>query len=113
MKLEKITLNIPMGAKMGPAQEPVYGYKEIIAETNGQGLAIHRLNGNSGPWTVVHINSGMRISILGAKTKKRAIENMLSALALDFDWNQSEEDTLAAVRTTPGIRDALISIGDA
>lgn len=113
MKLEKIILNIPMGAKMGKDREPIYGYKEVIAETNGQGLAIHRLNGGSGPWTVIHINSGLRISILGAKTKKRAIENMLSALALDFDWNQSEEDTLAAVRTTPGIRDALISIGNA
>lgn len=113
MKLEKITLKIPMGANIGTAQNPIYGYKDVIAETTGQGLAIHRLNGGSGPWTVVHINSGLRISILDAKTKKRAIENMLSALALDFDWNQSEEDTLAAARTNPGICNALVSIRNA
>lgn len=111
MKLEKITLNIPMGAKIGTDQKPIYGYKEVIAETTGQGLAIHRINGDSGPWTVTHVNSKLRISVLGAKTKRRAIENMLAALALDFDWNQSEEDTLVAMRTTPGIRNALISIG--
>lgn len=113
MKLEKITLNIPMGANIGTEQKPIYGHKAVTAETTGHGLAIHRINGDSGPWTVTHIKSLLRISVLGAKTKKRALANMQAALALDFDWNQSEEKTMQAMRTTPGIRNALIAIGDA
>lgn len=110
-QMEKITLRIPQGANIGSEQKPIYGYKEIEAIAKG-GLAVHRINGDSGPWTVTHIKSLLRISVLGSKSKKRAIQNMEKALALNFDWNLPEKETLDAMRATHGIRNSLIAIGD-
>lgn len=103
----KREIKIPQGAKIGSSQEPIYGYKIVEAYCKG-GLAVHK---GKGGWIVSHELSGLSLGVLGAKTKNRAVENMEAALALDFDWTRDEQETIAALRQTKGIAEALYHIG--
>lgn len=110
--MQKRTIQIPMGAKIGPNQKPIYGYAERIAYCAG-GLAVHKTGeGARWKWMVTHEASGLAIERIGAMTKATALENMQKALALDFDWSQGEAETLDALRSNRCIVDAITEIGD-
>ena len=108
--MEKITVKIPNGARIGPKQKPIYGYSETAAYTNGGGLCVHRALSGKG-WNVTHVASGYKIGPLCATTKKRALANMAAALALDFDWTLPEQEAFAALRASRGIVDSCRAIG--
>lgn len=111
--MEKKTIRIPLGAKIGPKQEPIYGYEEALAYCK-DGLAVHRAvgRGSRWKWSVTHINSGMKIDAIGANTKRDAEANMNAALALNFDWTMSEADTMAALRANRWVTDEIRRIGE-
>lgn len=111
MKPERRTISIPRGAKIGSDQRPIYGLETMPADCAG-GLAVHKaLPGHRWRWMVSHESSGLCLDRIGAMTKARALENMQAALALPFDWTRGESETLAALRTSRGIVDAITSIG--
>ena len=113
MEIEKREIRIPLGAKCGEKQEPIYGWHVCHAHCLS-GLAVHKaIKGQRWKWMVTHEASGMRLDILGANTQKRAIENMRDAVALNFDWTKGEDETIAALRQSRGIVDACRSIGAA
>ena len=111
--MKKQTIHIPRGAKIGPENKPIYGYEEVQAYCKG-GLAIHKAvgKGERWKWSVTHINTGMKIDIIGANTKRDAETNMNKALALDFDWTMSEADTMAALKANRWVTDAIRKIGE-
>lgn len=112
IKFEKRDVRIPMGARTGPENEPVYGWHIAPAMCAG-GLAVHKaLQGQKWKWTVTHEGSGMYIAPLCAMTRARAQANVEAALALNFDWTRGERDTLDALRASRGIVDACRAIGD-
>lgn len=110
--LERRTIRIPKGARCGPDNEPIYGWHECPAYCAG-GLAVHKRTGRDRwHWNVTHIASGLSLEVIGAMTKARAVENMRAALALPFDWTRGEAETLAALRESRGIVDAMRRIGE-
>ena len=110
--LERREIQIPQGAKIGTAQEPIYGYETRPAYC-ASGLAVHKTGkGARWKWMVTHEASGFALGVLGAMTKARAVENMQAALTLDFDWTRNERDTIAALRQSRGIVDAMRKIGE-
>lgn len=112
MKLEKRVISIPQGAKCGPAQKPIYGFKDVDAYCSG-GLAVHKTGrGARWRWTVTHIASGLGLTNLGAMTKALAVANMERALALEFDWTLDEKKTFAAMREDPTIAASIRAIGN-
>lgn len=112
-KLEPQTIRIPQGAKTGPRQDPIYAWAETPAYCLN-GLAVHKSLGRRPrwKWTVTHIGSGLQIECLGGRTKAEAEANMRAALDLPFDWTRGEDETLKAMRETPGIGAALRKIGE-
>jgi len=114
---DKRTIRIPQGARCGSDNEPIYGWKEIPALCAG-GLAVHKAVPHKGlyngrwRWMVTHESSGMALGVLGAMTRARALANMAGALALPFDWTLDEAKTMAALRESRGIVDALRKIGE-
>ena len=112
IQFEKRDVRIPMGARCGSSNEPIYGWHIAPAMCAG-GLAAHKaLKGQHWKWTVTHEGSGMHISPLCAMTRARALANVRAALALEFDWTRGEADTLAALRAARGIVDACRAIGE-
>lgn len=110
--LERREIQIPQGARIGSAQEPIYGYETRPAYC-ASGLAVHKTGkGARWKWMVTHEASGFALGVLGAMTKQRAVENMQAALALDFDWTRNEQETVAALRQSRGIVDAMRKIGE-
>lgn len=109
MQTEKRIIRIPQGARIGPEQKPIYGFVEIEAFC-ARGLCVHRDPARPKIWNVTHESSGLRISPLEATTKKRALENMQAALCLEFDWAMPEKETLAAMRESRGLVDAIWKI---
>lgn len=110
MKTERRTISIPRGAKIGTAQEPIYGHVDVPADCL-DGLCVHKaLKGARWRWMVAHEASGMCIERIGAMKKSEAIENMRAALALDFDWTRDETETLAALRERRDVVDAINEI---
>jgi hypothetical protein len=108
----KKTIQIAQGAKVGPEQRPIYGYKEVTAYCEG-GLAVHRRIGKERwHWIVSHEASGLALGVIGAMTKARAVENMRATLALGFDWTRDEQATIAALRAADGILPAMRKIGE-
>ena len=106
------TIRIPQGARIGAAQEPIYGYQERSADFL-KGLCVHKTGkGARWRWMVSHAASGLALERLGGMTKTVALENMRKAAALDFDWTQGEADTLAALRIRRDVVDAITSIGN-
>jgi hypothetical protein len=111
--MEKQIVKIPRGAKIGPNQEPIYGYLEVEAYCKG-GLAVHKAadKGSRWKWSVTHINTGMKIDAIGDNTKRDTVARMELALALDFDWTMSEADTMKALRENRWVTDAIRKIGE-
>jgi hypothetical protein len=111
--MEKQTIKIPRGAKIGPKQEPIYGYLEVEAYCKG-GLALHKSvgSGNRWKWSVTHIATGMKIDSIGDNTKRDTVARMEQVLALDFDWAMSEADTMKALRENRWVTDAIRKIGE-
>lgn len=110
---ERRTIKIPMGRPVGLDQRPIYGYHETPAYCLA-GLAVHKaLPGSRHKWMVTHEGSGLALERIGASTKTRALENMQAAIALPFDWTKGESETLAALRASRGIVDAITRIGAA
>ena len=107
--LEKRTIRIAQGQRMGPANEPIYGWKETPALCEG-GLAVHR-GGARFAWGVTHESSGLALDVLGAQTRARALANMAAALALPFDWSRDEASTKKALMESRGLVPALRAIG--
>lgn len=111
-KVIRRTIQIPQGAKIGPSNEPIYGYKDISAYCAG-GLAVHRTGpGNRWKWTVTHESSGLAIGVLGGMTKTRATENMMKALELEVDWTMPENEILKFLRDSKDIVKKLREIGN-
>lgn len=110
--MQKQTIKIPRGAKIGPNNEPIYGYVEVEAYCKG-GLAVHKAvdEGSRWQWSVTHINTGMKIDAIGDNTKRDTVARMESALALDFDWTMSEDETMAALKANRWVTDAIRKIG--
>jgi hypothetical protein len=111
--MEKRIIRIPRGARIGPDQEPIYGWLEVEAYCKG-GLCVHKRldKGARWKWSVTHEASGMGLPVIGADTKRETAANVEAALALDFDWTMSEEDTIAAFRKDRSIVDAVRKIGE-
>lgn len=111
-KLERRTVRIPQGARMGAKQEPIYGYQERPADCLA-GLCVHRTGkGARWRWMVSHVASGLALERLGGMTKAVAVANMRQAVALDFDWTRGEAETLAALRERRDVVDAITTIGN-
>jgi hypothetical protein len=111
--LEQRTIRIPLGARTGPAQEPIYGYREVSAYCI-KGLAVHRaLNPKARwKWWVTVEASGLRIDCLGGPTKAVAEANMRAVAALDFDWTGDEAEVVKRWRARPDVIEAIRRIGD-
>ena len=110
--MEKRNIRIPLGAKFGPSQEPICGWHETEAYCRG-GLAVHKaLRGARWKWMVTHEASGLSLEVIGANTKRDAAANMEKALDLGFDWSRGEAETIAALRESRGIVDAMRKIGE-
>ena len=111
-KLERRTIRIPRGARVGPEQRSIYGWQDLPADCL-KGLAVHKaLKGERWRWMVTHEASGYALERIGAMTKARALENMRAAVALEFDWTKGEAETLAALHASRGIVDAITRIGE-
>lgn len=113
MKLAKLTLQIPKGARVGPDQEPIYGYTEVTAYTfPNTGLAVHKSLDRKPrwKWTITHTPSGLCLERIGANTKAEAVANMERALELPIDWNQPQEKVLAKLREDRRIMDGINEI---
>ena len=110
--MEKRMIRLARGAKCGPDKQPIYGWHEETAYCEG-GLAVHKaMKGHRWQWMVTHEASGLSLEVIGAMTKARAVENMRAALALPFDWTRGEAETIAALRESRGIVDAMRRIGE-
>lgn len=108
--MEKRIIRLAKGAKIGPENQPIYGWAEVEAFCEG-GLAVHKAApGDKCKWMVTHEQSGLGLHVIGARTKARAVANMKAALAIGFDWNRGEQETLQALRETRGVLDALRAI---
>lgn len=112
--LQSSDILIPMGARIGKAQRPIYGWKTVAAHCLG-GLAFHRSIGFRPrfAWTVTHLASGQRIDLLCAKTKRQAQVNLRAALDLPVDWTMDDKAILKALRKNPTIQSSLREIAAA
>ena len=110
--LERRTIRVPRGARIGESQEPIYGWQDMPADCLG-GLAVHKaLKDERWRWMVTHEASGYCIERLGAMTKARAVANMRAAVALEFDWTLGQREIFDALRRSRGIVDAVTRIGE-
>ena len=111
--IETRTIRITtMECPVGIGQKPIYVHHDIRA-TCLKGLCVHKdLKGSRWKWMITHEASGLSIERIGATTKARAMQNMQAAIALPIDWTLGESAVLAALRASPGIRDALTRIGE-
>ena len=109
---EKRTVRIPLGDKIGPDRQPIYGWQDVTAYCIN-GLCVHRSTpGYRHKWTVTHEASGLTLERIGARTKARAMENMRAAVALDFDWTLPERETQNALRESRNVMDEINRIAE-
>ena len=111
-KIEKRTIRIPLGDKIGPDRQPIYGWQDVTAYCLN-GLCVHKATTGYGhKWMVTHEESGLALDRIGARTKARAMENMRAALALDFDWTLPEDETKNALRESRNVMDEINRIAE-
>lgn len=112
MQTERRTIKLSSGAKIGPDQRPIYGYRETPADCAG-GLAVHKAApGHRWRWMVTHEASGLCLDRIGAMTKAQALDHMQRALALPIDWTKGEAETVAALRANRAIMDGINAIAN-
>lgn len=100
-------IRIPKGALIGSKQQPIYGY-ETVKATLVNGLAVRKsLPKEPFNWTVCHASSGLRVDMLSANTKERAIQNAFLAASIGFDWNLTTEEVIENLRKSPGFMEYL------